>query len=105
MQTRVKDCEDPDEFNLAAAWTYFKDQCDYVCPDPEMQCNCLVDIAYEKPSVSKTALWKLCGKQMVKNLLSKNGNKISYPVETESEFSDFAYSGRWYSMVTSEVSL
>lgn len=88
---------------MTVLWHYFKDQCDNACPNQEVQCNCLVDIAYNSNQASKVTLWRLSGRQMILNLLEKSGNKIHYPVETDLEFCDFVYMGRGYGMVEAEV--
>ena len=72
-----------------------------ICPDEELKCDILLEVAY-KNNKSKKFVWELCGNQMVKNLLIRHGNRVSYPVIADIN-SDFEYCGIGYSMVTDIV--
>lgn len=73
-----------------------------ICPNEEELCNIVVDICYKKSNNSKHFAWAMCGNQIIKNLLSKNGNKLSYPIMTEDEDFDFTYKGYKFKMITKE---
>lgn len=56
----------------------FRRMCDSVCPDKSALCNIILDICYKKKSTKRFA-WNMCGEEIIKNLLAKNDNIISYP--------------------------
>lgn len=48
-----------------------------ICSNEEMLTNVILDITYGK-NVNKELAWNLCGEQIIKNLLHKNGNVIKH---------------------------
>lgn len=48
-----------------------------ICSNEEMLTNIILDITYGK-NVNKELAWNLCGEQIIKNLLHKNGNVIKH---------------------------
>lgn len=73
-----------------------------ICSNEEELCNILIDICYKNSKNSKHFAWTMCGEQIIKNLLSKNENKVSYPILTEDEEFDFEYKGYKFRMFTKE---
>ena len=71
------------------------------CPNEELRCDVLLDIAYKSNS-SKKFVWEICGKQIIRNLLKRHGNRIEHPVQTDIR-PDFMYHGVGYSMVTTVI--
>lgn len=56
----------------------FRRQCDLVCQSSEVLCNIIVDLCYKKNSTKRFA-WRMCGEQIITNLLKRSGGVISYP--------------------------
>ena len=72
----------------------FKIKAELICPNAEDLCNIVLDIAYK--GSSKQFAWDICGEQIIKNLLEKNGNKYTYPMMDEN--GDIEYKGYKFSM-------
>ena len=72
----------------------FKMKASVICPNEEDLCNIVLDIAYK--GNSKQFAWDICGEQIIKNLLEKNGNKYTYPMMDEN--GDIEYKGYKFSM-------
>ena len=72
----------------------FKIKAELICPNAEDLCNLVLDIAYK--GNSKQFAWDICGEQIIKNLLEKNGNKYTYPMMDEN--GDIEYKGYKFSM-------
>lgn len=73
----------------------FKRDCDIACPNERTRSDILVDICYVKSTLKKFA-WEMCGKEMLKNLLDKNENKIIYP--TLDPDGDIIFKGKAFSV-------
>lgn len=78
----------------------FERECAIVCQDGRSLCNIILDICYTK-NATKQFAWKMCGDEIIRNLLDKNGDKISYP--ERDDFGDVCYGGERYSV--REISL
>lgn len=78
----------------------FIEECDKICPDQSVLCNIILDICYSK-NITKRFAWSICGSEIIKNLLSKNGNKISYPVMCDD--GEFEYGGNSFTIETKEI--
>ncbi len=78
------------QHNTLANW--FRAQCEMICPNEKELCDIVIDICYSTEN-SKTFAWDMCGEQIIKNLLEKNGNCISYPTITAGD-AEFTYCGR-----------
>lgn len=78
----------------------FIEECDKICPDQSVLCNIILDICYSK-NITKRFAWSICGSEIIKNLLSKNGNKISYPVMCDG--GEFEYGGNSFTIETKEI--
>ena len=78
----------------------FIEECDKICPDQSILCNIILDICYSK-NITKRFAWSICGSEIIKNLLSKNGNKISYPVMCDD--GEFEYGGNSFTIETKEI--
>lgn len=72
----------------------FLSECSMICQDDKALCNILLDLCYTRSS-SKWFAWNICGEQIIRNLLSKNDNIISYP--TLDENGDIEYCGDKFS--------
>ena len=76
-----------------------------ICPDEEVRCDAMLDIAYSS-NKSKKFVWELCGSQIIRNLLERHNNIVSIPLRVyEGEESDFTYQGIGYVMVERDLSL
>lgn len=81
----------------------FKDQCDAICPNKEMQTNALIEIAYGS-NAEKNFTWDMCGNEIIENLLRSHSYTISYPVKVgDDEDYDFVYRGEKYAMCKSFI--
>ncbi len=79
----------------------FLKKCTEVCVNEESLCNVVLDICYQRSSTKKFA-WEMCGGQIIKNLLSKNNNTISFP--ERDNFGDIHYLGENFTVKQIEVS-
>ena len=57
----------------------FRNACDAACSNAQSLCDILLDICYQR-SCTKRFAWNMCGKEIIGNLLQKNGNRIHFPV-------------------------
>lgn len=78
----------------------FLEECDKICPDPSVLCNIILDVCYSRNTTKRFA-WSVCGSEIIKNLLSKSDNKISYP--TLDEDGEFEYGGNRFTIETKEL--
>ena len=74
-----------------------------ICPNEEELCNILLDICYEKSDRSKHLVWAICGRQLIINLLNRNGWEVSYPILSNEEDGDFVYKGYNFKIFTKGV--
>lgn len=65
------------------------------CPNENTLCNILIDLCYGG-NVSKSILWKSCGKTIIQRLLKLHNYKMSYPQKDQN--GDFWCQGICYSM-------
>lgn len=95
------DSERVDEYDSWAALTAineeFKKECSQICPDRSALCNIILDLCYSKSSTRWFA-WNTCADEIINNLLSKNNNCISYPVQDIN--GTIQYSGKRFSIET-----
>ena len=76
-----------------------------ICPDEEVRCDAMLDIAYST-NKSKKFVWELCGAQIIRNLLERRKNIVTIPLRTyDGEEPDFTYQGQGYVMVKKDLSL
>lgn len=80
--------------------TEFKKQCDMACPNQAVLCNIILDLCYKKNSTKRFA-WRMCGKQIIDNLLEKHDNIISYP--TQSPNGNIEFNGLRFNEESKEV--
>lgn len=69
---------------------YYKRKCEETCSSSEELCNIVVDLCYTH-SKSKAFAWDVSVDQIIKNLLDKNNNTLSYL--TQSDNGDVEYDG------------
>ena len=94
------DSVDPDETasNIATIRRWFGEEAERIAPDENELCDLLVDICYGNNS-SRGFVWDVCGEVIVRRLLEKNGNKVSFPAPAEGEDADvFIYDGEKWAM-------
>ena len=82
---------------------FIKD-CFLVCTNEDELCNIVLDICYAKDGTKQFA-WDVCGSQIIKNLLKRNGNSICFPEISDNECFDFKYMGICFKMNTSVVDI
>lgn len=78
------------QHNMIANW--FRAQCEMICPNEKELCDIVLDICYCSEN-SKAFAWDMCGETIIRNLLEKNGWKITYPVLSDDDV-DFIFAGR-----------
>lgn len=61
-----------------------------ICPNEKSLCDILLDICYTG-KISKTVVWDVCGTQIIKNMLEKHDNILTYPEKSEN--ADFCCCG------------
>lgn len=71
-----------------------------ICPNEESLCDILLDICYTG-KMSKTIVWDVCGTQIIKNMLEKHDNTLTYP--EKSEKADFCCCGTKFSNKTIRI--
>lgn len=74
----------------------FREKCYKECPNEDELCNIVLDLCYSKSKNSKQFAWDMCGDVFIKNLLKRNGYKISYPELDEN--GDIEFGGMRFSM-------
>ena len=98
------DYERVDEYDSFAALSSideeFRKECAIICPNEKALCNIVLDMCYTRNS-SKRFAWNMCGDQIVRNLLEKNGNRISYP--TLCENGEFWFGGKQFTVETKVI--
>jgi len=75
----------------------FMKECLCVCSNEDTLNDILIDVFYSKNSVNKLA-YAICGDAAVRNLLRRNGNKISFPVQDPD--GDIEYGGKRFRIET-----
>ena len=78
----------------------FAENCEKICPDEDVLCEILIDAGYSG-KVNKNLVWYASGNVIVKNLLKKNNNLVSYPILDKN--GDIKCCGGQFSMRTLEV--
>lgn len=79
----------------------FRRQCLEQCPNEEVLCNIVLDLCYSKSNSSKQFAWDVCGDVIIRNLLKRHHNIISYPVRDEN--GDIEFHGIKFRMKTEEI--
>jgi hypothetical protein len=79
----------------------FRENCLKECPNEDELCNIVLDLCYTKSKNSKQFAWDICGETFMKNLLKRNGYKISYPELDEN--GDIEFNGMCFSMKETEI--
>lgn len=79
----------------------FREKCLKECPNEDELCNIVLDLCYTKSKNSKQFAWDICGETFIKNLLRRNGYKISYPELDED--GDIEFNGMRFSMKETEI--
>lgn len=71
-----------------------------ICPNEETLCDILLDICYSN-TMSKSIVWDVCGNQIIKNMLKKHNNMITYPEKCQE--SDFCCCGTKFANKTIKI--
>lgn len=80
---------------------WFKSECEKVCSNENELCDIVLDICY-RTEKSKQFAWDICGDTIIKNLLRKNKNQISYPRLSDDKV-DFTYCGKNFEMYSTTI--
>lgn len=81
--------------------SWFKKEAEKICPNEDELCDIILDVCYKSDGM-KSMAWDICGDVILRNLLSKNGNNISYPVFVDGK-GDFTFGGRNFVMQSKKV--
>lgn len=84
----------------------FQKDCAIVCPNQDALCDIVIDICYAKQA-SRTFAWKMCGEQIIHNLLNKNCWLMEVPVvddDGEYEYCGMRFSNRIVEVYQDEYS-
>lgn len=79
----------------------FRTGCHIACPNDKSLCNVVLDLCYSRAS-TKAFAWKMCGAEIIRNLLESNGNKIKIPIPSDS--GDYMYCGKLHEVITVDYS-
>lgn len=78
----------------------FRSACDAACANAACLCDILLDICYQR-SCTKRFAWDMCGKEIIENLLRRNGNRVSFlALSPDGEVS---FGGDRFAMVEKEI--
>jgi len=78
----------------------FRNACDAACSNSQSLCDILLDICYQR-NCTKRFAWSMCGKEIIGNLLQKNGNRIHFPVMDQN--GDIEFGGKRFSFSEKEI--
>lgn len=78
----------------------FRRECDIICPNSSSLSNIILDLCYTR-SVTKKFAWKMCGQEIISNLLSSHDQMISFP--TQDNNGDIYYCGHRFSIKTKRI--
>ena len=95
MTTGAMDCNDWSVEREMLA-NKFATQCHVVCPNEYELCDIVLDMCYTSEKLKQFA-WDICGDTIIENLLKKNGNRLCYPIISDSEC-EFEYAGKHFAM-------
>ena len=68
-----------------------------IIPNEELLVNTLIELSYNKSKITKAFAWYVGGEQILRCMLSKNGNKIEYPVRDLE--GDIVFDGEIFKMI------
>lgn len=98
--------ERPDSDESAAVMNIMRDafirECETVCSNSEQLCDIVLDLCYKHTKTKKFA-WSICGDQIIRNLLKKNNNRISFPVLCDD--GDIEFAGEKFKLETKEIDI
>lgn len=86
-----------EHFKMIKFANEFRDESLKVCSNMETLCDIALDICYKK-NTTKAFVWRICGEQIIDNLLKANSNVISFP--TLDDEGDIYYRGNRFKMVS-----
>lgn len=75
----------------------FRKNCLAVCPNGMTLCDIVLDMCYQKQS-TKSFAWSMCGDDIIRNLLRKNGCKVNIPMMDSS--GDIYFAGNKFMVKT-----
>lgn len=79
----------------------FQRQCLEQCPNEETLCDIVLDLCYAGSNSSKQFAWDICGDVMIRNLLKRHHNIITYPVPDDD--GDIEFRGMKFRMEKEEI--
>ena len=89
---------EPEEKTEADFQDKFKALAYQICNTEEELCDMVLDLCYQNEG-SKQFAWDIAGDQIIRNLLKRNGNRLSYPSIGGDEFE---FCGKGYHMKSIE---
>ena len=101
MFSRYERVDDDDAISVVYGMREeFKRACESICQNETELCDILLDICYRRSS-TKHFVWNMYGDVIVQNLLRKNGNMISAPIQDPN--GEIEYCGNRFSVITKEI--
>lgn len=85
---------------MSAMCEEFRRECDIICPNRNALSNIILDICYTRSSTKKFA-WKMCGDDIIGNLLVNQDYLISFPAENAS--GDISYCGKRFRVISKRI--
>lgn len=95
---RVDECDSYAEMSIMT--DEFRRDCNAICQNRDALCNIILDLCYTRSSTKKFA-WSMCGQDIIRNLLNKCDQTISYPVLDSN--GDIEYCGERFSISTKKI--
>jgi len=93
------DIEDDSEYSEEDFANRFRSEAEKICSNEQELCDIVLDLCYTTEK-SKQFAWSVAGDVIVKNLMRRHNNKLSFPVIGGDEFE---YGGEMFSMMTIKV--
>lgn len=88
-----------DDLNLIGELSVMEESfvtaCSEICPNKDALCNIVLDLCYNR-SGTKRFVWRICGHDIIQNLLNNNEHMISVP--TLDSDGDITYCGERFSI-------
>ena len=99
FQKAIRGDIDDGDFSEEDFINRFRSEAEKICSNEQELCDIVLDLCY-RTEKSKQFAWNIAGDVIVKNLLRRNGSKLSFPVLGGDEFE---YGGEMFTMQTIEM--
>ena len=86
---------------ITGAYNEFRKEIQILIPNEKMLVNTIIDLSYNKSKITKVFAWAITGDLILKCMLSKTDNTISFP--TRDITGDIEFDGEIFKMVESII--